>query len=459
MKITIPVYSEQELSPRAVEVIRAITNSAYPEHEISFCTFVYQAGRRKALVFGRAPDFPFKDMEYIYTYSVAQIMTKANAASALKAALRFFIDEPEPIPFDSIKVHINAINVLSYLDPTMPTAIDIETDGALGDTETPEEVNILSIAFYQAGQPPVVIMSGGVDDDGNHAPLHVSALRLLADVLPKFTKGIYHNGKFDTRVLNRVLNVKLVVWADTMLMHHVLNHGAGDHKLKTLARRYLGAPEWEVGLKEYLIKNAHYERIPPHKLKEYNAYDVYWTYKLWEFLEPQVTAEPDNERAYLLEMSASDFLLKVEKVGIPFDDVYAGSYTIQLELEQIRQLAIIRILIGREINPNSPKQVKEYLQGIGFESIKTTDVEALELCMDELSTDNPHKAVIEAIINYRKAGKIKGTYAGGWTKHYRNGRVHPTFLVQGTTTGRLSSANPNAQNMPRDKAIRRLVSL
>jgi len=101
--ISIPVYSDQDLSPRAMDVIRAVVDDAYPEHKITFNGWT---GNRmqKVLVLGRAPDGGWENVEFVYTYSIAQIMSKANAASVLASALRQFIETPDPIEFNSTPV-------------------------------------------------------------------------------------------------------------------------------------------------------------------------------------------------------------------------------------------------------------------------------------------------------------------------------------------------------------------
>lgn len=457
MRIVIPVYSEQELSPRAAEVLRAVTDEAYPEHNISYCE--WSDLDRQVLVFGKAPEnHGGSGIQWVYTYSIAQMMTKANAASVIKAALRQFIEEPEKIPFRE-PLPVGVKYVREHLDTTRPVVIDIETSGNLGKVDTPEDIGIISVGFYQPGQPPLVVVGEWNEEEGHTEDLAGYDVRDLFDLLPKFEKVIYHNGKFDIRVMNRVFGVNLVNWFDTMLAHHVLNIAAGDHKLKSLARRYLGAPEWEVDLSRYTKGGGHYELIPTGFLVQYNGWDVYWTYKLWEFLAPQIEADEAAERALTLEMAAADFLLDVEKYGIPMDLDYARDYDRQLETDAVEALAELRYRTGKgEFNPGSPKQVKEWLVARGY-GVESTDEEHIAEIRSEANEfeDSSTYLFCDDLLKYRKLRKIQGTYVKGWSSKARNGRVHPTFLVHGTSTGRLSSTSPNSQNVPRDKMIRKLV--
>lgn len=455
MEIVIPVYSEQDLVPRASEIIRAVADAEFPEHDIKFRP--YGANDKKILVFGSRGPFGLGDgRDYIYTYSISQVLSKANTGSVLKAAFQQFITEPVLPSFRPVDTVL--VSALDALDFSRPTAIDIETDGVLGKEQTPEEVDVISVAFYQEGHPPLVIHAGW-NGFSRMRPLGKFQKEALARRIVKFEKGIYHNGKFDIRVLNRVLGVELVNWFDTMLAHHVLNHGAGMHKLKPLCQRYFHAPEWERDLSKYTKGGGHYEFIPQDKLVEYNGWDVYWTYRLWEFLAPQIEADDDATKNFEFEMSAADFLLDVESYGIPFDMDYATSYGSQLEFEmENAKLSLQELLANDKFNPNSPKQVKEALSGMGWQVGSTNEAAIADVKADsEIQGDAVAVKFCDLLISYRKASKIRGTYALGWAGHSRNGRVHPTFLVHGTTTGRLSSTQPNAQNVPRDKTIRKIV--
>lgn len=457
MHIVIPVYSEQALTPRASEVIRGIVDNAYPEHTIKFQHYaLLPIG--KTLVFGsKGPSGNRMWREFVHTYSIAQIMAKPNAATVLASAVRQFVQEPEKVPFEAPIYMYSAHSISETLDPDKPTAIDIETDGNLGKMHTPEEVNVISIAFYQEGHPPIVLVAGS--HEGRMFPLARTSEN-TRKLLSSFKYGIYHNGKFDTRVMNRYFGVQLCVWFDTMLAHHTLNIAAGEHGLKPLAQRYLNAPEWEGDLKKYTRGGGHYELIPLPKLVEYNGWDVYWTYKLFELFGPQIEADEEAEKAFMFEMRAAKFLLEVEKYGIPFDNGYADDYDVKLTKEIEKLIACMRVSLSDEnYNPNSPQQVVRALHSLGI-SVTGTDAKKIlkpYLEENEDSMGPVAKAFLEWHLQFKELDKRRGTYARGWAKASRKGRVHPTFLVHGTSTGRLSSTSPNAQNVPRDKTVRKLV--
>lgn len=421
------------------------------------------------LVFGsKAPDLIGDYISYVHTYSIAQLMAKANAVTVLVSSLQMYFNGKH-VPTVTPPVTGREWQLRTSVTPgdfnfryDKPVAIDIETSGNLGKEHTPEEVHIISIAMYDGTACPVVWTNP--NEDGLSNPLSEEQLKMFAEELPKYTKAIYHNGKFDTRVLNRVLGVKLCVWFDTMLAHHVLNHAAGEHGLKALAMRYLGAEDWEGGIKQYLLRGGHYERIPADKITVYNGWDVYWTFQLWKLFEPQIEMDEDNQKAFMVEMSYADLLLDVEMNGIPFDSDTA--YGLGVEQSNIMDEARVELRILTEnpaFNPNSPQQVKKYLNDVWKLEVAKTDEDTIKDILKHTERAAV-KVFCELLLKYRKASKIKGTYAEGWKAFARKDeegqwRVHPTFFVHGTSTGRLSSKAPNAQNMPREKKIRKIVAI
>lgn len=461
-KVKVLCYSEQDLTPKAQDVIRGIVNDGFPDHEILFGDY-YKTADYPVLVFGnRGPADFDKRTKFVYTYSIAQLMTKPNARTVLCAAIQQIIGEPEPIPFEAPTYRLDSAYKSSLAamgwDYSKPTVIDIETSGNLGETHTPEEVSLISIAFYQEGKAPLVYVSVNSYEGGSPA-LHPYFLEWLREELQKFKTTVWHNGKFDIRVLNRVLDIELYNSFDTMLAHHVLNQAAGMHDLKSLARLYFGAPDWEDGIKKYLTKGGHYENIPRDMLVQYNGWDVYWTYKLFQLFAPQIEADENATKAFMLEMSFAEFLLDVEKVGIPFDIDYASVLGSELQFTAEKHEQTLRAYAANDkFNPGSWQQVKRWLLEHGVDT-PSTDEDHITEIMQGFDDKSIVHLFCKYLLEYRKAKKMRGTYVQGWWKQERKGRVHPTFLVHGTSTGRLSSTGPNAQNVPRDKKIRRLVAL
>jgi DNA polymerase-1 len=106
-------------------------------------------------------------------------------------------------------------------------------------------------------------------------------------------------------------------------------------------------------------------------------------------------------------------------------------------------------------NPRSPKQVKEALHDLGFK-VESTAVDILEDCLKRSDPGSDSARFINLMLRNRKEAKLYGTYIKGVRKRIWDGRIYPTFLLHGTTTGRLSCRNPNLQNVPRGSLIRNM---
>lgn len=442
--IDVPVYSDQELTPEAAEVINAVINSEFPKGTFN----LYPADIRftsgePALVFGKLPIDAHPGTQYIHTYSIAQIMSKPNAASALVAALQQFGGTPINV-YNGTPIRIYSPVSIANYDFDQPIVVDIETSGNL-DMETPEDVKLLSIGFYQPGYPPMVLLASGI----------YPVTETLRNWLRQIKKPIFHNAKFDVRVLENQTGVRMKPYFDTMLAHHVLNQGAGQHALKPLARRYLGAPEWEKDLSKYTRGGAYYEYIPDDLLVEYNGWDVYWTYRLYEYLKPLIDADENAQSVLLLEMSASDFLLDVERRGFKVDVPYALKLEKEMSLDVTRLEHRLKTIVDPAYNPGSWQQTKTFLSNLGHYVTSTNEESLTEL--KAKTNDLMTITFIDTLLEYRGVKKALKTYVqGALDKADFGERVHTTFLIHGTTTGRLSSTGPNIQNIPRDKKFRSL---
>lgn len=463
MVTKVPVYCEDMVTPKVREVIQEILDDRFGEGTTQFR--VANRHDQSVLVLGKVtvPGAIGTDVRVEYTYSVAQLMTKANAATVLEMGVRRVLGRWDAPRFRTYKrlewEHEDEVAFAEFKFDE-PVAIDIETSGNLGETHTPEEVEVLSVAVYQPGVGAVVFLSSANYYGDRTVPFSPKEAARMGEFLNKFECAIYHNGKFDIRVLNRVCGVRLHNWFDTMLAHHVLNQAAGLHALKALCKLYFGAEDWESGLNKYLTKGGHYENVPWGTLSKYNAYDVYWTYRLYEMLDPLIDADENATKAFELEMSAAEFLLKVEGRGIPFDAEYADQLSLKLAGVALAHKRVLESIADDDkFNPNSHVQVKKVLAEKFSIVVPSTDAKHMEDLLADESLPTLARTFCEELMGFRKASKMRSVYSNGWKRVARNGKVHPTFLVHGTSTGRLSSKDPNAQNVPRDKTIRKIVAI
>jgi uracil-DNA glycosylase family 4 len=267
---------------------------------------------------------------------------------------------------------------------------------------------------------------------------------------------VMHNGKYDVGVLMNFLDQDepFPLNDDTLLASYVINEIGGIHGLKYLGKEFLGCPEWDAEIKPFITKEEGYGSIPPDLLHKYNAYDVHVTRILRTYMLARVEQE-DVEPLYRFLLKLSPMLTKVERNGIGFD-VPASK-----ELEAKLNVELERLEAELPINPRSPKQIKEYALDFDW-PMESTDADHLTVLIDNEKAPDQLKWLAGKILESRKHTKMNSNYVAGLQKkllaplqpHWRP-TVHTTFLIHGTTTGRLSSRGPNLQNVPRAKEIKK----
>jgi len=385
--------------------------------------------------------------------------------------------EPEYRVLDTTRDALDACKELARVQG--PFVIDIEVD-IEKDTayDHPNHYGMLCLGIAYAPKRAVVFSEGVMGERD---------VRDALGGLLRNKKLIAQNGKFDLAGLYPVLG-PLELWFDTMLASYVFDERPGIHALKHMAVEYLGAPQYDDEVKKYVGPGDGYGVIPRDVLYKYNALDVACTYSLYEMFSKRLdldqAATPEGQRSlrdvHDFLVAASNQLMYVELNGIGVDREYLDTLTDEYldRLDNIEQ-DINKIIEGRDydkrggINPRSPMQVKQYLSDKGIIT-ETTNEDALNMIKDRLAgmildhdsgtkklgaSENVAREVlsfVQTLLTHRREAKLYGTYVKGIRKRMSRGRVFPTFLLHGTTTGRLACRNPNMQNIPRESTIRRL---
>lgn len=456
----VAVYTEGKLRPQVVDVLLGLLKDT-PEIT-DFIEWTEVLDRTiPTLVLGNLPEV--LPITYVKTLSQNQILAFPAALTELKAALTRLLAPPTfpPMKYKVLQLEGTVQAALDKLGDVV--VVDIETGGDI-DRMLPEETWLLSVALYDGNNPVIVLPE--------HLLRIPSVIRRLWEFLTrKRRKLIAHNMKFDFRTLSAQTGVEIRGHLDTLLLHHVINPGAKEHGLKPLCRKYLGAPDWDAGTKEFVKGNykerpagypealwakyhqpkmaVGFEAIPREILYEYNAYDVYWTWHLYQYLARAAQGEERIARLARFEFNMSNLFQDVERGGVAVDVEYVTQLSEEFSKEWDTVLAKLKDLTKDEkFNPNSPKQVKEFYNDIGY-PLKSTAVGVLE----DLSfmPGSQGSEFTDLLLEARKITKLKGTYTDGIIKRLHNGLVYPDFLVHGTSTGRLSSKDPNIQNIPRDE--------
>ena len=287
---------------------------------------------------------------------------------------------------------------------------------------------------------------------------------------------VFHNAKFDLKMLEYHFDFKFPRVSDTMLMHYLLDESRGSHGLKSLALKYTEYGDYDKDLDtfraQYCKENGilkgqfTYDLIPFDILAQYAAIDTAVTYDLYQLFVTKILSSTELTRVYKeLMVPGMLFLKEVEEAGVPFDlsrlmkvqQLMEEQITqAQEKLYEFEEVHKFEKAQGKVFNPNSTQQLRVLLfdflsltptgklTGTGAQS---TDAEVLKTLADE----HPIPGVI---LDIRQKSKIKNTYLDKVIPALDNdSRIRTGFNLTSTTSGRLSSSGKlNMQQLPRDNS-------
>jgi DNA polymerase-1 len=267
-----------------------------------------------------------------------------------------------------------------------------------------------------------------------------------------------HNAKFDYEVSRGwgVPRWACKIW-DSMVAAWVVDPERNNYSLDSLAAYYLDYRD-ALAYNDVVPKGSAFDAVPLETATRYSAEDVDLCLRIREYLSPALK-EGEALRIFEdLEMPLLPILAEMEGEGIKIEPKVLKDYGEELGTELARVEKETYKLVGREFNLGSPKQLQEVLfverklkPGKKTKTGYSTDVAVLE----ELAREDP---VPELILRHRTLSKLKSTYVDTLVDQADSrGRLHTNFVQTGTATGRLSSKEPNLQNIPiRDEEGRRI---
>ncbi|MEO0621587.1 MAG: DNA polymerase I [Pseudomonadota bacterium] len=279
------------------------------------------------------------------------------------------------------------------------------------------------------------------------------ALAVLAPVLadPACLK-IGQNLKFDIKVLARQ-GVPVVPIDDTMLISYALDSGLGGHGMDELSERHLGHKP--LPIKELIGSGKSaitFDRVELEKAAEYAAEDADVTLRLWHHLRPRLAAERVSTVYHTLERPLVPVLAEMERAGIKVDRDELARQSSRFAQKMAELEEEIHTLAGRSFNVGSPKQLGEILfDEMSLEGGKKGKTGAWGTGADVLETLAAQGHDLPArVLDWRQVSKLRSTYTDALPGHINaeTGRVHTSFSLAATATGRLASTDPNLQNIP-----------
>jgi DNA polymerase-1 len=262
---------------------------------------------------------------------------------------------------------------------------------------------------------------------------------------------IGQNMKYDAKIFAR-LGITVAPIDDTMLMSYAMHAGQHNHGMDELSERYLGHSP--IPIKDLIGSGKSaitFDRVPLDKAVAYAAEDADVTLRLWQAFKPKLHSAHVTTVYETLERPLVPVLAKMEMAGIQVDrhtlSRMSGAFAqkmAQLEEE-------IQTLAGEKFNVGSPKQLGEILFDKmalpGGEKGKNGAYGTGADVLEDLATEHelPGK-----VLDWRQLSKLKSTYTDALQDHINpeTGRVHTSYSITGAVTGRLSSTDPNLQNIP-----------
>ncbi len=263
---------------------------------------------------------------------------------------------------------------------------------------------------------------------------------------------IGQNLKYDWIVFKRH-NIEVRPFDDTMLISYVLDAGRGSHGMDELSRRHLGhAPITFTDVAGTGRNKVSFDKVDLTKATAYAAEDADVTLRLWQILKPRLAAEHRTTVYETLERPLVEVIARMEMRGIMVDRQILSRLSGDFSQTLARLEDEIHEMAGEKFALGSPKQIGDILFGkMGLPGAKKTPSgqwATPATLLDELAQAG-HELPAK-ILEWRQLAKLKSTYTDTLQEHMHpeTKRVHTSFSLAATTTGRLSSSDPNLQNIP-----------
>ena len=402
--------------------------------------------------------FIFKDVNRENLYSFLREM---EFNRLLSQAISFYGEGNINISNKEIKKNkISKINIKLYKSILNEKDLDEliknlnEKSSIAVDTETsslnPLAAELISISFCYAENEAYYIPLGHKNIKGLKKEIVIKKIKPILEDLS--IKKVGQNMKYDYIILkNHGIEIEPV--EDTMLLSYTLDAGNNRHNMDTLSEIHLGHKT--ISYKELVgsgKKQLNFSEVNLEDATKYAAEDADVTLRLYNLLLDRVNDEKLNKIYDVFEKPMIKLLSKLETNGIKVDDIYLKKLSKKFE-ERLKKIEKeIYKISGKEFNIGSPKQLGEIIYNdLKIAKLKKTKKGSLATSakiLEDLALTG-HKFP-NLILDWRQISKLKSTYTDALQDHIsrKTKRVHTSFLLAATNTGRLASSDPNLQNIP-----------
>ncbi|MCB5174973.1 DNA polymerase I [Microvirga lenta] len=362
-------------------------------------------------------------------------------------------------------VDVQAYETVTSLERLKEWVVEAREKGFVAvDTETSAlDANLADLVGFslavEAGRACYVPLQHRGDSDlfgGGLVPGQIPVTDALDAIRPLLEDPsvlkIGQNLKYDWIVFKRY-GIDVRPYDDTMLISYVLDAGKGPHGMDELSRRHLGhSPISFSDVAGTGRSKVSFDRVEIAKATAYAAEDADITLRLWQMLKPRLAAEHRATVYETLERPMIDVVARMEMRGILVDRQILSRLSGDFSQTLARLEDEIHEMAGEKFALGSPKQIGDILFGkMGLPGAKKTPSgqwATPATLLDELAQAG-HELPAK-ILEWRQLAKLKSTYTDTLQEHMHpdTKRVHTSFSLAATTTGRLSSSDPNLQNIP-----------
>lgn len=380
--------------------------------------------------------------------------------SSVEAEQKNLSPKAPPIDAEKYETICDAPALQKWIDSVYSrgyVAIDTETTG-LNDMRADLVGISLCIEAGSAAYLPLRHRDGEVDDlfatdrliEGQMD--QTDALGMLKPMLedPAIMK-IGQNMKYDAKILARV-GIKINPIDDTMLISYAQNGGLHNHGMNFLSERYLDHVPIPIKTLLGTGKSAiTFDSVPIDEATRYAAEDADITLRLWQNLKPKLHLKKVTTVYETLERPLVPILVEMEMNGIKVDRDSLSRMSNGFAQKMAALEFEIHELAGRSFNLGSPKQLGEILfDEMSMPGGKKGKTGAYATGVDVLEELAMEHVLPGRVLDWRQLSKLKSTYTDALQEHIHpeTGRVHTSYSIAGTSTGRLASTDPNLQNIP-----------
>lgn len=295
-------------------------------------------------------------------------------------------------------------------------------------------------------------------------PPQMSKSEVFAILAPLFQNEevvkVGHNVKFDARSVRKYLGNELPAppYADTMVMQHIVNENLRDYKLDSLIDHNFNHDAYHRDGKLGSV----IDMVSFDQACRYVHLDARWTWLLYRRLLNRISSKEGLANALDQDMATIYVLMNMEDNGIPVAKRQMSSLGRELDMRMRDILLDMAQYAPSGFNPDSVVSKRQLLfgnkrdGGLGLKPTKKTPKGQASVDDEVISALQDKHPVLPLILDWQEAKKLKSTYVDGLLPQLVNDRLHPSFHLHRTATGRLSSSQPNLQNIPRDSSVRSL---